>query len=200
MELVSAVGLLIEVLASTPTPSPSPAPTPSTSGGSAGGPSGAVAWVAVIAACITAGIALIGHLMQRRTGREATSAANKAATAADTSSNAASRAATAAEKSAEANRLSSSSVALKNATDLALSGDQAKIDVGVAQLEVLIRSDLLGNDAKELVKATLKAIMEPALAAAEDDEPSSVEYVVTRVRGFLRAEAVESEGSGGDES
>jgi hypothetical protein len=133
------------------------------------GAEGTVPWVTLVAAVIAAVVGIVSALLQRRTGRETALAAARSARAAEESANAATVSAEAADQRAKREEVMR---IMRWAAELAISEDEGKAELGVAQLTALYDSPLLDEELLPQVDAALSAVVS---ASAEQIEEIEVE-------------------------
>jgi hypothetical protein len=154
---------------------------------SAAAESAALPWVTLVAAVIAAVVAIIGALLQRRTGRETSLAAERSARAAERSARAAEESAGAATVSAEAadQRAKREEVMriMRWAAELAISEDEGRAELGVAQLTALYDSPLLDEELLPQVDAALRAVVSASAEAIEEIEGGGLTAEVVEVGG-----------------
>jgi hypothetical protein len=159
----------------------------------AGAESSALPWVTLVAAVIAAVVAIIGALLQRRTGRETSLAAERSARAAEESANAATVSAEAADQRAKRDEVMR---IMRWAAELAISEDEARAELGVAQLTALYDSPLLDEELLPQVDAALRAVVSASAEAIEEIEDGGQTAEVVEVGG---AEAGRLSGTGGSD-
>ena len=131
------------------------------------GAEGTVPWVTLVAAVIAAVVGIVSALLQRRTGRETALAAARSARAAEESANAATVSAEAADQRAKREEVMR---IMRWAAELAISEDEGRAELGVAQLTALYDSPLLDEELLPQVDAALSAVVRASAEKIEEIE------------------------------